>query len=98
MSNKELSLQATVVATPNHSSADLGAEVAILDLDAGIYYSVDRVGSRIWELLQEPRTVAEICQTLRERYDVSADRCEIDVLAFLTRLVDVGLVTVVGSR
>jgi hypothetical protein len=95
MTESRLSPQATVVATPNQSSADLGGETAILDLDGGIYYSVDRVGARIWTLVQEPRTVAEICESLVAQYDVSAEQCYRDVVAFLARLDDVGLVRIV---
>jgi len=96
MTEARLSPNSVVVATSHQSSADLGGETAILDLDGGIYYSVDRVGSRIWTLVQEPRTVTEICESLVARYDVTPERCFSDVSAFLTRLVEAGLVRVVA--
>ncbi len=82
----------TVVATRDQVSSDLKGEVAILDLKAGVYYGLDDVGARIWNLIQEPKAVSEIRDTLLQEYDVEADRCERDLLALLQRLADEGLV------
>ena len=75
-------------------SSDLGGEVAILDLKAGVYYGLDAVGARIWSLIQEPITVNEIRDILLEEYEVEPERCEHDLLALLRRLADEGLVEV----
>jgi Coenzyme PQQ synthesis protein D (PqqD) len=84
----------TVVAAKDQVSSDLGGEVAILDLKAGVYYGLDAVGARIWSLIEEPRTVKEIRDILLEEYDVEPERCERDLLALLQRLADEGLVEV----
>ena len=89
-----LSMASTVVAAEDQVSSDLGGEVAILDLKAGVYYGLDAVGARIWSLIQEPRTVNEIRDILLEEYDVEPERCERDLLALLRRLADEGLVEV----
>src|SRR2546430_17686461 len=51
-----------------------------------VYYSLDAVGSRIWALLQSPRSVREIRDTLLAEYDVPAERCERDLLGLLQAL------------
>jgi hypothetical protein len=84
----------TVVAAKDQVSSDLGGEVAILDLKAGVYYGLDAVGARIWSLIQEPRTVNEIRDILLEEYEVEPEHCERDLLALLRRLADEGLVEV----
>ena len=85
----------TVVASKDQVSSDLGGEVAILDLKAGVYYGLDEVGARIWQLIQEPMAVGAIRDSLVEEYDVEPVRCEQDVLALLQRLVDKGLIEIV---
>jgi hypothetical protein len=84
----------TVVAAKDQVSSDLGGEVAILDLKAGVYYGLDAVGARIWSLIQEPRTVNEIRNILLEEYEVEPERCERDLLVLLQRLADEGLIEV----
>jgi hypothetical protein len=84
----------TVVAAKDQVSSDLGGEVAILDLKAGVYYGLDAVGARIWSLIQEPITVNEIRDILLEEYEVEPERCERDLLALLQRLADEGIIEV----
>ena len=45
-------------------------EAAILNLKTGIYYGLDPVGARIWNLIQTPRQLKEILETLLNEYDV----------------------------
>lgn len=92
--NRELSERSTVVAIKDQVSSDLGGEVAILDLGGGIYYGLDAVGARIWELVREPIKVNQIQETIIEEYDADRARIEPDVLAFLQRLADEGLVEI----
>ena len=80
------------MAARDQVSTDLGGEVAILDLKGATYYGLDAVGARIWGLLQEPKTVAEIRDVLLSEYEVEPDRCERDLIALLRRLADEGLV------
>ena len=83
-----------MVAAKDQVSSDLGGEVAILDLKAGMYYGLDEVGARIWELIQEPRAVREVHNMLLSQYDVERERCERDLLSLLQQLADEGLVEV----
>jgi hypothetical protein len=89
-----VSEQSTVVAVKDQVSSNLSGEVVILNLSAGMYYGLDEVGARIWELLQEPRTVSEIQETISMEYDVERSRVDHDVVALLQRLSDEKLIEV----
>src|SRR4051794_25151529 len=69
MVKRTISVGSHVVATKAQVSTDLGGEVAILNLEEGKYYGLEAVGSRIWSLVQEPRTVGEIRDVLVREYD-----------------------------
>jgi Coenzyme PQQ synthesis protein D (PqqD) len=83
-----------VVAARDQVSCDLAGEVAILDVKSGTYLGLNAVGARIWHLIQAPKTVDQVCETLTEEYDVQADRCRCDVLALLQELAAKGLVEI----
>jgi hypothetical protein len=89
-----VSEHSTVVAAQGQVSSDLGGEVAILNLDAGMYYGLDEVGARIWELIQEPKIVKQIQIAILVEYDVESSRGEHDVLTLLQDLADEGLIEV----
>ena len=63
-------------------------ELVIIHFDSNAYYGFDMIGRRIWELIEEPRTVADLCAALCEEYDVAPPRCESDVLSFLSELAE----------
>ena len=72
----------------------LAGEAAIVNLKNGVYYGLDPVGARIWNLIREPVTFAHIRDSLVEDYDVEPGRAEADIREFLTRLAEQGLVEI----
>jgi hypothetical protein len=96
-SNSTVSERSTVVAVSHQVSSDLGGEVAILDLDAGMYFGLDEVGARVWELAQEPKRVEEIQKRILDEYEVDPASGRRDVLALLQQLADKGLIEVTNE-
>lgn len=62
----------------------------VADLDA--IYTLNEVGSRIWDLIEGPTPVGRIARRISEEYDVSEDRAAEDVAELLTELEGAGLV------
>ena len=77
-------------------SCNLNDEVAILNLDKSLYFGLDTVGAHVWDALEEPRSVADICAAVEDRFDVSAADCQTDVVRFLESLKEAGLIEAVG--
>jgi hypothetical protein len=77
---------AVAVAADRQVSSQLGDEAVILQLDDGVYYGLDPVGTRIWALLQEPRRIADIRDRIIEEYEVDPERCERDLAGLLDDL------------
>ena len=53
----EVSVLSTVVAAKEQTSCDLDGESVVLDMSSGKYYGLNSVGSEVWNLIQQPRTV-----------------------------------------
>ena len=83
-----------VVAAKDQVSADLDGEAVVLGLDKNMYYGLGAVGSRIWELVGESRTVVDIRDAIVAEYDVDEATCQRDVLRFLEQLEAEGLLVV----
>lgn len=92
-----LSVHSIVIATPEQVSCPLGEESAILNLKNTVYYGLNPVGARVWNLLQRPRSVGELRDTLLDEYDVDAGSCERDLLELLQKMRSEGLIEVVRS-
>lgn len=74
---------------------NLDEDVVMANIDSGHYFGIDRTGRRIWELLESPATVTEICAGISREYAVDAATCEQEVLAFVNELAQEGLIQVV---
>src|SRR5438093_13768946 len=85
-----------IVASQEQVSCNLGAEAAILNLKNGVYYGLDPVGARVWNLLQQPRTLSELHQILSDEYDVDGSRLESDLRHLIGQLADQRLVEIEG--
>ena len=89
-----LSLQSRVVLSRDQVSCDLAGEAAIVNLQNGVYYGLDPIGARVWNLMREPVTLAYLVDRLLEDYAVDRLTLEADMRRFLRQLADQGLVEI----
>ena len=73
-------------------SGRLDDQLVMMDIDKGKYFSMNPVATRIWELLEEPRTMDGLCDILTEEYDVDPDRCKQEVGELIDKMKELGLV------
>ena len=90
----DLSLQSVVIAAREQVSCPLGEEAAILNMKNSVYYGLNPVGARVWNLLQQARSVGELRDTILEEYEVETDRCERDLFELLEKMRSEGLIQV----
>ena len=79
-------------------SAEVGGELVALDVNRGVCYGLNHVGTRIWQLLETPRFVREIVDTLLSEYDVPREACAEQTLNLLRDLLAAELVVVLPPR
>ncbi|QFT78478.1 PqqD family peptide modification chaperone [Erythrobacter sp. THAF29] len=95
MSNQAtIELSHKVAKTENFVESSVDGEAILMHLDEGNFSSLKSTGLRIWAMMEEPKTVSEICDKLLEEFDVDRPECEQQTLAFLAGLRDRGLIEV----
>ena len=73
---------------------ELHGEGVLLNLKTGVYFGLDAVGRRVWQLLQEQGTLAAVRSAMLAEYDVAEAQCSADLLALVAEMQKHGLVTV----
>jgi hypothetical protein len=73
-------------------ATSIGAETAMMSIKRGRYYAVGAVAERIWQMLESPISSREITEQLLEEYDITPEQCGSEVDAFLSELIEEGLV------
>ena len=69
-------------------SRELGGETVLLNLESGVYYGLDAVGTRAWNLLAQDRTLADVRTIMLAEFDVPAERLERNLAALVRDLCD----------
>jgi hypothetical protein len=67
--------------------AEVEGEAVLLNVETGIYFGLDEVGTAIWKLLEGEMTTEEgIMTRLLDEYEVDESELRRDVHAFLAKL------------
>ena len=90
--NQPLSLTSRVRIPESIASHDLQGEILVLNPTTGACVSLAQVGARIWQLLQEDHSLQSVLDTLVREYAVTEAQCEQDLLGFVARMLEQGLV------
>ena len=77
---------------------DLEGEMVLLNLATGVYFGLDPVGTRIWALIDDGRSVDQIVAAITAEYEVDADVCRVDLERFVATLRDNDLVDLDAGR
>lgn len=75
-------------------TTDLNGDLVMMDLEEGRYFSLNSVGSRIWELIEKPIEVNKVIDSLLDEYDTNRNECEENVLEFLEKLNDSKIISI----
>jgi hypothetical protein len=62
---------------------ELDDNQVMMHLDKGKYFGLDPVAKRIWQLIENPKSIQEITEVLLDEFEVSPEQCLEDVQAFL---------------
>ena len=88
----EVTPDTRLIRDPDLVFAPMDGELVMMSIEHGEYYGVGGVGSRVWELLEQPITVEDITAVICDEFDVEADRCREDINGFARQLLEMGLV------
>lgn len=72
-------------------------ETLVLKLDSGRMGVLNRVGGRVWELMDGTRSLGQIAQACADEYEVDPGQVEADVMAYAERLLEREMIVLEGG-
>lgn len=73
---------------------EVGGEAVLLDLASENYFGLNRVGTRLWQLLAYDGSLQHAFDALLREFDVDPERLAEDMLAIVVELAEARLVRV----
>ena len=92
----KITLISTIKRNPELVASAIDGETVMMSLENGEYFGLDPVGSRIWELIENPTRVDNLISLLVDEFDVTKEQCELDTLDFLNQLFDKNLIEILS--
>jgi hypothetical protein len=77
---------------PNVVHETIDDEVIIVNLNSGTYYSLEKSGAYIWNMVTTEATAGEIAAKLRQQFDANPSEIESAVDQILSELAEEGLI------
>ncbi len=81
-----------LVRDPDLIAADMDGDLVMLSIERGEYFGVGGVGTRVWELLEQPASVDDLTAAICAEYEVDEATCRADMSRFAEELLRLGLV------
>lgn len=89
-----LTLTTSISRLPDLIATDMDGETVMMSIERGEYFGLGGVGTRVWELLAQPTSLAEIIRVICSEYEVDEATCQADIQTFVEDLITNGLVAV----
>lgn len=84
--NAPIGLETVVARNEEPVAVEVDRTVVMMSVDQGMYFGLEGTGPRIWALLEQPRSVQQLCDELMKEFDIDAEACRIEVCNFLEEL------------
>ncbi|MFC2086797.1 lasso peptide biosynthesis PqqD family chaperone [Bacteroidota bacterium] len=89
-----LNLESVINRNPNIIASEIDEEKVMMSIEMGEYFGIDKIGSRIWDMIEKKIKIKELIENLQEEFEVDQPTCEHDVFEFLTELYNKKLIEV----
>jgi hypothetical protein len=91
---REPCLGSSILVNEGVAFRSVAGEGVLFRVDTAEYFGLDPVGSRIWLLLEQKKTLPDVLEELRREYECGEQQCRDDLLRFVRGLAEHGLVAV----
>ena len=91
----DLTLRDSIAVANDVLFRELDGEAVLLNLKTGIYFGLNGVATRMWELIAQRGSLARVLDALADEYDVEPRVLETDLLDLGRQLCDSGLCEIV---
>jgi hypothetical protein len=85
---KEITPDTMLQRKPGMLFNEIDGEVVMLSIENSEYYGMDKVGSRIWQLLENPMQFKELVNRLMDEYDVAEETCRQETMDFVKKMTE----------
>jgi hypothetical protein len=81
-----MDLNITLAKGENYLANEIDGEVVMMNIETGLYVSLNNTGKVIWDLLDTPKSIQTIIDLLVDTYKITLEQCTTDVVPFIEQM------------
>ncbi len=90
----DITIESRIAKNDEIVSGKIDDDLVMMSIQSGKYFLMNPTGGRIWELLDKPRTIAEISAILTGEYKIEPAACQKEVIGFIAQLASRKVITI----
>ncbi len=75
-------------------AGSIDREIVAMNIQTGKCFQLNETGGRTLALLDQPRSVGDLCEEMAAGYDIDREICRRDVIEFIQAVEEFGLIKV----
>jgi hypothetical protein len=87
-------LQSIIGRNEDVFAGQIDDEMVMVSIQSGNYFVLNLTARRIWELLETPLSIADVCDKLVQEYAVDPQTCRAEVVQFVEKLQENQIISV----
>lgn len=87
----QIELSQKIIRHNDMLSAEIGGEAIMMSIEKGAYFGLNPIATRIWDLIDQPKSIAELIEVISTEYEVSDEQCSADVQEFVADMLARGI-------
>ncbi len=92
---KPITLDTIVKKSEDIFTGTIDDEMVAMSIANGKYYQLNKTGSIILALLENPHSIRELCETIQCHYRVDGGVCREDILEFINEMATLNMISVI---
>lgn len=92
---KTIDKNTIIMRRSNMVFSDIENEIVMMSLDNGEYYGLNRTASEIWNIIEQPLSISDICNKLILKFDVSYSECLHSVINLTGKFIDKKIIKII---
>ena len=81
-----MDLNITLAKGENYLANEIDGEVVMMNIETGLYVSLNNTGKVIWDMLDTPKTIESLINLLVDTYKITHEQCTTDIVPFIEQM------------
>lgn len=81
-----MDLNITLAKGENYLANEIDGEVVMMNIETGLYVSLNNTGKVIWDMLDTPKSIESIINLLVDTYKITHEQCTTDIVPFIEQM------------